>query len=58
VHTTDLFRAVADGRLGYSAEAPYDAIHVGAACETLPQHVSSQIHLIAKSVLMNAYAAD
>jgi protein-L-isoaspartate O-methyltransferase len=28
---------VGDGRKGYAAEAPYDAIHVGAAAPTLPQ---------------------
>ena len=32
---------VGDGRLGYSGAAPYDAIHVGAAAETVPQAVSS-----------------
>lgn len=32
-------RLVGDGRLGYAAEAPYNAIHVGAAAETLPQQV-------------------
>lgn len=28
-----------DGRLGYPKEAPYDAIHVGAAADKLPQAV-------------------
>ena len=28
-----------DGRQGYEPEAPYDAIHVGAAAPTLPQAV-------------------
>lgn len=32
-------RLVGDGRLGYAAEAPYNAIHVGAAADTLPQQV-------------------
>jgi hypothetical protein len=32
---------VGDGRLGYPSEAPYNAIHVGAAAPTLPQAVSS-----------------
>lgn len=31
--------AVGDGRLGYPDEAPYDAIHVGAAAPTLPKAV-------------------
>lgn len=26
--------------MGYSEEAPYDAIHVGAAAQTVPQAVS------------------
>ncbi|CAG2117133.1 unnamed protein product [Medioppia subpectinata] len=30
---------VGDGRQGYPQEAPYDAIHVGAAAPTLPQAV-------------------
>ena len=28
-----------DGRLGWPNEAPYDAIHVGAASPELPKHV-------------------
>lgn len=31
--------AVGDGRMGYTEEAPYDAIHVGAAAPTVPQAV-------------------
>ena len=31
---------VGDGRLGYEPDAPYDAIHVGAAAPTLPEDVS------------------
>lgn len=30
---------VGDGRLGHDADGPYNAIHVGAAAETLPQQV-------------------
>ena len=30
---------VGDGREGYPPEAPYDAIHVGAAAATLPKAV-------------------
>jgi protein-L-isoaspartate(D-aspartate) O-methyltransferase len=33
----------ADGRLGYSAEGPYDAIHVGAAAEKIPQPLIDQL---------------
>ncbi|CAG9864710.1 unnamed protein product [Phyllotreta striolata] len=33
----------ADGRLGYSELAPYDAIHVGAAASTLPQQLIEQL---------------
>lgn len=29
-----------DGRLGYEADAPYDAIHVGAAAAEIPQAVN------------------
>lgn len=31
--------AVGDGRQGYPEEAPYDAIHVGAAAPTVPKEV-------------------
>ncbi|CAK9794696.1 Protein-L-isoaspartate(D-aspartate) O-methyltransferase [Anthophora quadrimaculata] len=34
---------VGDGRLGYVAEGPYNAIHVGAAAETLPQQLIDQL---------------
>ena len=30
---------VGDGRLGYEADAPFDAIHVGAAAPVLPEDV-------------------
>lgn len=30
---------VGDGRLGHDADGPYNAIHVGAAADTLPQKV-------------------
>lgn len=40
-----LFILVGDGRLGYPEEAPYDAIHVGAAAATIPKAVStSDLH--------------
>lgn len=31
--------SVGDGRLGYPEEAPFDAIHVGAAAPNLPHEV-------------------
>ncbi|XP_063822451.1 protein-L-isoaspartate(D-aspartate) O-methyltransferase isoform X2 [Ostrinia nubilalis] len=34
---------VGDGRLGYPQEAPYNAIHVGAAAPTLPQALVDQL---------------
>ncbi|NP_001040252.1 L-isoaspartyl protein carboxyl methyltransferase [Bombyx mori] len=34
---------VGDGRLGYPSEAPYSAIHVGAAAPTLPQALIDQL---------------
>ncbi|XP_072499787.1 protein-L-isoaspartate(D-aspartate) O-methyltransferase isoform X2 [Notamacropus eugenii] len=34
---------VGDGRLGYSEEAPYDAIHVGAAAPVVPQALIDQL---------------
>ncbi|KTG04977.1 hypothetical protein cypCar_00001217 [Cyprinus carpio] len=34
---------VGDGRLGYPDEAPYDAIHVGAAAPTLPKALLEQL---------------
>lgn len=37
---THILSLVGDGRLGYPKAAPYDAIHVGAAAEKVPQAVS------------------
>ncbi|XP_063040524.1 l-isoaspartyl protein carboxyl methyltransferase, like isoform X2 [Engraulis encrasicolus] len=34
---------VGDGRLGYPEEAPYDAIHVGAAAATIPKALLEQL---------------
>ncbi|CAG9578816.1 unnamed protein product [Danaus chrysippus] len=34
---------VGDGRLGYPSEAPYNAIHVGAAAPTLPKALVEQL---------------
>ncbi|CAG2115048.1 unnamed protein product, partial [Medioppia subpectinata] len=36
---------VGDGRQGYPQEAPYDAIHVGAAAPTLPQALVDQLKI-------------
>lgn len=40
------FVLVGDGRLGYPEEAPYNAIHVGAAAPSLPKEVSRKKNLI------------
>uniref|UniRef100_A0A8C3BBT6 Protein-L-isoaspartate(D-aspartate) O-methyltransferase n=1 Tax=Cairina moschata TaxID=8855 RepID=A0A8C3BBT6_CAIMO len=37
------FFAVGDGRMGYAEEAPYDAIHVGAAAPVVPQALIDQL---------------
>lgn len=34
---------VTDGRLGWPEEAPYDAIHVGAAAPEIPQALINQL---------------
>jgi len=42
---------VGDGRQGYAAEGPYDAIHVGASASRLPQALgtdSSSIFSVSK----------
>ncbi|XP_017893634.1 protein-L-isoaspartate(D-aspartate) O-methyltransferase-like [Ceratina calcarata] len=50
---------VGDGRLGYPAGGPYNAIHVGAAAETLPQQLIDQLapggRLICPVVAMEEY---
>ena len=38
-----LVLVVGDGREGYPPEAPYDAIHVGAAAPTLPKALVEQL---------------
>ncbi|KAI4496211.1 hypothetical protein M0804_000021 [Polistes exclamans] len=38
-----LIFVVGDGRLGHTADGPYNAIHVGAAAETLPQKLVDQL---------------
>lgn len=35
--------AVGDGRQGYPEEAPYDAIHVGAAAAAVPKEVRAAV---------------
>ncbi|XP_047986400.1 protein-L-isoaspartate(D-aspartate) O-methyltransferase isoform X2 [Leguminivora glycinivorella] len=42
--TSERIKLIAgDGRVGYEAEAPYSAIHVGAAAPTLPQALIEQL---------------
>nr|CAD7260883.1 unnamed protein product [Timema shepardi] len=41
---------VGDGRQGYKEEAPYNAIHVGAAAPTLPEAVSPRVCISVSSV--------
>ncbi|XP_042307494.1 protein-L-isoaspartate(D-aspartate) O-methyltransferase [Sceloporus undulatus] len=41
--TLGVFLAVGDGRMGYTDEAPYDAIHVGAAAPVVPQALIDQL---------------
>ena len=36
----DFYTAVGDGREGFAPDAPYNAIHVGAAAPQLPEAVS------------------
>lgn len=43
-HLTFTFFSVGDGRLGCPEEAPYDAIHVGAAAPTVPGAVSLSLY--------------
>ncbi|XP_054257611.1 protein-L-isoaspartate(D-aspartate) O-methyltransferase-like isoform X2 [Macrosteles quadrilineatus] len=38
-----IIKLVGDGRAGYSKEAPYNAIHVGAAAEVIPQQLIDQL---------------
>ena len=37
---------VGDGRKGFPSDAPYNAIHVGAAAPTLPQEVYLEIYIV------------
>lgn len=38
--------AVGDGRMGFTEEAPFDAIHVGAAAPNVPQAVRLNAHIL------------
>ena len=50
---------VGDGRKGYAPDAPYNAIHVGAAAPTLPQEVlNSDISEVVLSNASNEYATS
>ncbi|KAF8788803.1 Protein-L-isoaspartate(D-aspartate) like protein [Argiope bruennichi] len=40
-----------DGRLGYPDDAPYDAIHVGAAAPELPQELVNQLKIGGKLIV-------
>ncbi|TKR87397.1 hypothetical protein L596_011799 [Steinernema carpocapsae] len=40
-----------DGRLGYPSEAPYQAIHVGAAAESVPQKLIDQLAIGGRMIL-------
>lgn len=46
---------VADGRQGFEADGPYDAIHVGAAADSLPQKVCFPISFKIKNVFLIGY---
>ncbi|XP_060554070.1 protein-L-isoaspartate(D-aspartate) O-methyltransferase-like isoform X2 [Ruditapes philippinarum] len=43
LETGQITMVTGDGRKGYEPEAPYDAIHVGAAAPTLPQDLVDQL---------------
>lgn len=47
--------SVGDGRMGYAEEAPYDAIHVGAAAPVVPQAVSWAFFLCALFLKCNIF---
>ena len=44
--SSQLKLVVGDGRQGYPANAPYDAIHVGAAAPQIPQAVSASVTVL------------
>jgi len=43
INSGNIVLTVGDGRKGYTDEAPYNAIHVGAAAPTLPQDLVEQL---------------
>lgn len=51
LETGQLKLVTGDGRQGHKSDAPYDAIHVGAAAAQLPEavrHLSFYLHPLAK----------
>lgn len=50
-----LIYIVGDGRMGHLEDAPYDAIHVGAAAPVVPQAVRINYAFIAASVQWKIY---
>jgi len=48
---------IGDGRQGYPAAAPYDAIHVGAAAVEIPQAVSS-LSVSVTIIITNLYIKE
>lgn len=44
---------VGDGRQGWPPLAPYDAIHVGAATPTIPQHVRAHFYVCASLLVVD-----
>ncbi|KAI1727118.1 protein-L-isoaspartate(D-aspartate) o-methyltransferase (PCMT) domain-containing protein [Ditylenchus destructor] len=42
---------IGDGRLGYPSEAPYDAIHVGAAASEMPKELVEQLAVNGRMVI-------
>lgn len=52
LHTPFFLSTVGDGRKGYPEEAPYDAIHVGAAAPTVPKEVKMNRYCFTSVVVM------
>jgi len=51
MNSGNLLFVTGDGRLGYPEGAPYDAIHVGAAADTIPQALVDQLKVGGRLVL-------
>ncbi|XP_014216085.1 protein-L-isoaspartate(D-aspartate) O-methyltransferase isoform X2 [Copidosoma floridanum] len=49
---------VGDGRLGYLPQAPYDAIHVGAAAPEVPENLISQLALGGRMIIPIGSSGD